>query len=66
MLIGGGIIFFGAIVWYALRQAKQSGVKEQVARDQAVVTDAESQIHEVQAEQRDSTQTKKRLHDKSF
>lgn len=60
-LIGGAGLFFGAIIWYALRQARKKGVAEQVARDLKTVTDAESQIHEVQAEQRDTSTTKEKL-----
>lgn len=60
-LIGGGIIFFGAIVYYSLRQAKRSGVAEQVARDVKVVAEVESEIHEVQAEERDTSKTKENL-----
>lgn len=65
-VLGLATVFFGCVVWYALRQAKKAGVKEQVARDLETVTDAEEQIHEVQAEERGPETTKKRLRDKSF
>jgi len=62
----GAVGFVGCLVWYISRQARKKGIAEQVARDQKTVTEAESQIHEVQAEQRSPEETKRRLRDKTF
>lgn len=63
--------FLNAVLTYFeraanIRQAKELGTSEQVARDQEVVADAQAQINEVGSERRETETTKARLRDKTF
>ena len=49
-----------------IKQAKELGTSEQVARDQTVVADAQAQINEVGSERRETAKTKEKLRDHSF
>jgi len=65
-LIGAGVAILGFVIWLALRGARREGGAKQRADDIALAKDAEASIHEVQAETRDSEETRKRLQKGDF
>jgi cell division protein FtsB len=65
-LAGGGIAIIALVLWFAMRSAKKQGAAEQQAKSERTRADAESQIHEIQSERRDTPETIKRLDDGTF
>lgn len=67
LLFGGGLVLIvGFAIWMVMRNARREGAAEQRSTDIRDAADAESQIHEVQAENRDPETTEKRLDDGTF
>jgi len=63
-LINGFLTYFERAA--GIRQAKERGAAEQLARNSAVVAEAEAEIHSVQSEKRETAKTKGRLRDGTF
>jgi len=53
-------------IWIAVRRGRSQGAAEQRADDLEAAVKAEEQIHEIQAENRDTPETRRRLNDGSF
>lgn len=66
LVSGAGVLIVGFVIWLAMRHARKQGAAEQRARDIQMGADAEAQIHAVQAEQRDTVETRRRLNDGDF
>ena len=60
------LLIVGFTIWLAMRWAKKQGAAEQRADDIEAAIEAEEQIHEIQAENRDTPETRRRLNDGSF
>lgn len=65
-MVGGGLLIIAFLAWYLVRNAKKQGAAEQLAKDARLQSDAESEIHQVQAERRDTPETIKRMEDGTF
>lgn len=67
LLVSSGLVLIvGFTIWLAMRYARKQGAAEQRAKDIAGALDAEEQIHEIQAEHRDTAETRRRLGDGGF
>lgn len=65
-LWGGGLAIIALTLWLAMRSARRQGEAEAHAKSAQLQSDAESEIHQVQAERRDTSETIKRLDDGTF
>lgn len=67
-LIAGGVVAVIAALalWLAVLKSKAQGAAEQAQKDLQAAKDAEAAIHQVQAEERDTAETKDRLNKGSF
>ncbi len=67
-LLTGGIVLaiVGLAFWAALRSSKRQGAAEQRADDIALAAEAEAEMREIQAEERDTVETRARMRDGTF
>lgn len=66
LIIGATVAFLLVLVMGAIRSARSRGAAEQRADDVALAKEVEEQIHEIQAEHRDTPTTKERLKKGTF
>ena len=66
LIIVGLVLIVGFVITMAIRNARREGKALQRAQDISAGAEAESEIHQVQAERRDPDETKRRLDDGSF
>ena len=60
-IVLGGIAIFGLLIWLGFRDARRAGGEKQRADDIALAKEVEAQIHDIQAETRDTQETLDRL-----
>lgn len=65
-LVGGGLLIIAFTIWLLVRNAKKQGASEQLAKDARLQSDAESEIHQVQARRVDTPETIKRMEDGTY
>lgn len=54
------------VIWLALRNSRREGEAEQRARDIAEAAETEAAIREIQAEERDTEETRRRMREGGF
>ena len=65
-IVGGALAFAGLILWWAMRSAKKQGAAEQAAKDVKLAHETEGAIRDIQAEERDTDETRKRMREGRF
>lgn len=63
---GAGLACVMFALWYIVRQVKAAGAAQQRADDIALAAEAEAEMHGIQAEERDTVETRARMRDGSF
>lgn len=67
LIIGGaGVIIISLLAWFAMRAAHRAGAAQQRADDIAEAHETEGAIRDIQAERRDTEETKKRMREGRF
>lgn len=65
-VVVGIVLLCGLSIWIAVANARKQGAANQAALDAQRAKDAEAAIHQVQAENRDTADTKDRLDKGTF
>lgn len=66
LFVGGTLLVFGFLIWIAMKAATARGVAEQKAVDDARAKAAQEAIDATQNEQRDLSETRRRLDEGTF